>query len=127
MQSLEVCWTSGGGDLTAGSVERTVLVFSPLRSALLTDGGGDQVSVLERVEMERVSTAGERLCHQLEVPQYDVELFLGAYAVDTAGNRGAVSNIVRVLVPSPSPLVNTDNQVSHLIIKPVFMSFNPNP
>ena len=113
MQSLEACWTSGGGDLTAGSVERTVLVFSQVEADLLrAERGGEELAVLERV-----STAGERLCQQLEVPEYDVSLFLGAFAVDSAGNRGAVSNIVRVLVPSPSPLINTDNQVSHLIIQ----------
>ena len=108
MQSLEACWTSGGGDLTAGSVERTVLVFSLVEADLLrADRGGEQLAVLERV-----STAGEQLCHRLEVPRYDVELFLGAFAVDSAGNRGAVSNIVRVLVPCPSNTRNTDNQVS---------------
>ena len=94
-------------------MERTVLVFSHLKTdLLLLAGGGDQIAVVERV-----STAGERLCQQLEVPEYDVSLYLGAYAVDSAGNKGTVSNIVRVLVPSPSPLINTDNQVSHLIIQ----------
>ena len=110
MQSLEACWTSGGGDLTAGSVDRSVLVFSQVMGDLLRQGGGDQLAVVERV-----TTAGDRLCQEVAVPLYDVGLYLGVFAVDSAGNRGAMSNIVRVLVPSP-PLINTDNQVSHLII-----------
>ena len=77
---------------------------------LLRQGGGDQLAVVERV-----TTAGDRLCQEVAVPLYDVGLYLGVFAVDSAGNRGAMSNIVRVLVPSP-PLINTDNQVSHLII-----------
>ena len=86
------------------------MVFSLVETDLLrAERGGEQLAVLERV-----STAGEQLCHRLEVPRYDVGLFLGAFAVDSAGNRGAMSNIVRVLVPSPSPLINTDNQVSHI-------------
>ena len=78
-----------------------------MEAELLSERGGEQLAVLERV-----STAGEQLCHRLEVPSYDVGLFLGAFAVDSAGNRGAVSNIVRVLVPSPSNTRNIDNQVS---------------
>ena len=109
MQSLEACWTSGGGDLTAGSVDRTVLVFSQVEGDLLREGGGHQLAVLERV-----TTAGDRLCQEVAVPLYDVGLYLGVFAVDSAGNKGAMSNIVRVLVPSPSPLINTDNQVSHI-------------
>ena len=110
MQSLEACWTSGGGDLTAGSVDRSVLVVSQVMGDLLRQAGGDQLAVLERV-----TTQGDRLCQEVAVPVYDVGLYLGVFAVDSAGNRGAMSNIVRVLVPSP-PLIKTDNQVSHLII-----------
>ena len=91
-------------------MDRTVLVFSQVEGDLLREGGGHQLAV-----MERVTTAGERLCQELAVPLFDVGLYLGVFAVDSAGNRGAMSNIVRVLVPSP-PLIKTDNQVSHLII-----------
>ena len=109
MQSLEACWTSGGGDLTAGSVERTVLIFSQEMRDLLQEGGGHQGAVVERV-----ATLGDRLCQVLPVPLYDVPLYLGVFGVDSAGNKGAVSNIVRLLVTSP-PVINIDNQVSHLI------------
>ena len=101
-------------------MDRTVLVFSQVMGDLLREGGGQQVAVVERV-----TTNGDRLCQEVAVPVYDVDLYLGVFAVDSAGNRGAMSNIERVLVASP-PLVNIDNQVSHLIILSDFMSFIPN-
>ena len=106
MQSLEACWTSGGGDLTAGSVDRSVLVFSQVMGDLLRQAGGDQLAVVERV-----TTAGDRLCQEVAVPLYDVGLYLGVFAVDSAGNRGAMSNIVTRTVYSPGEL-QTDSQVS---------------
>ena len=106
LQSLSACWTSGGGDLSAGSVSRFSLVFSEDVSDLLR--GGRELSVVERL-----STAGDRICHDLSVPALDLTLYYGVVGVDKAGNRGAMSNVVSVSVASPQSL-QTVSQVSPL-------------
>ena len=104
---MSACWTSGGGDLSAGSVAKFSLLASPVSRDLLEATGA--VKVLK--EVERLSTSGDRVCQHLPVPAYDVALHYGVVGVDKAGNRGAMSNIVTRTVYSPGEL-QTDSQVS---------------
>ena len=65
---------------------------------------------------ERSSVHGERLCHDLSIPVYNVPLYYAVYGEDTAGNRGQVSNIVKVQVTWSTQktgleLDNMDNQL----------------
>lgn len=65
----------------------------------------------ELAVVERLTTTGDRVCQEVLVPVYDVTLYYGVVAVDKAGNKGAMSNIVRLTVASPREL-QTDGQVS---------------
>ena len=77
-------------------------------SDLVTDS--DQVNVL--TVFERVSINGEKLCHILHVPVFNVELFYAVRAVDSEGNVGHVSNIVRAQVSwSEIPRVLEDSEI----------------
>ena len=59
---------------------------------------GDETSTNLLTLVERPSVQGERLCHDLSVPVYNVPLYYAVYGEDSAGNRGHVSNIVKVQV-----------------------------
>ena len=64
--------------------------------------------------LERPSINGERLCHSLSVPVYNIPLFYAVHAVDSVGNIGHVSNIVRAQVTwihVPSATDDTDSKV----------------
>ena len=107
MQTLSACWTSGGGDLSAGTVAKFFLIFSDVPRGLLLEetSAGQELAVVERF-----STPGDRVCQEVSVPVYDVTLYYGVVAVDKAGNKGAMSNIVRLTVASAREL-QTESQV----------------
>ena len=73
---------------------------------------GDETSTNLLSLVERPSVHGERLCHDLSVPVYNVPLYYAVYGEDTAGNRGHVSNIVKVQVTWT--LQNNGHEMDHL-------------
>ena len=99
-RTLRASWTSPGGDFAAGSVARYRFVYSANISDLLGPNAARTTSLLE---IERESQAGSAVQQMLEFPLYNEDYFIGLFAFDSAGNRGRISNIQHVYVPSPPP------------------------
>jgi len=92
--TLFASWTASGGDLHAGSVSSYVVVYADDIADLIDPSA--QPVVLMKIDKQALS--GEKVDQELIPPLYNQACFIGVYAVDSAGNRGAMSNIRQVFV-----------------------------
>ena len=97
--AVEAMWTAPGDDFDHGSASGYKFVFS-LDAADLVDPGRSP-PVLHSVE-GRSDEAGSEQSHSFQFRhRYDADYHMAMYAVDDAGNRGNLSNIVVLRVPAP--------------------------
>ena len=50
---------------------------------------------------DRLEQAGTKAKFDFSFPHFDQDYYLGLYSYDASGNRGKISNLVHVRVPSP--------------------------
>jgi hypothetical protein len=93
---LRVAWSSPGGDYGRGAVAGQRLLYSSSIPDLLRGEGSLLYTENSTVE------AGAANIHSLELPYRGAPLHLAVVAVDSAGLRGAASNIVTVEAPEKS-------------------------
>ena len=97
--TVEATWTAPGDDFDHGSASGYMFVFS-LDAADLAEPGRSP-PVLHSVE-GRSDEAGSAQAHSFPFRhRYDADYHVAMYAVDDAGNRGNLSNIVVLRVPAP--------------------------
>ena len=101
-------WTAPGGDINDGSVVTYRFVFSHNIEELITPGGTPPA--LDG--LKRTDVAGTRVRHVISFPFYNQDYYIGVAASDARGNRGHMSNIVLVNIPSDQHTGVTDLPVS---------------
>ena len=95
--NLLATWTAPGGDFNQGSVASYRFVYSEDIADLLDPTRRPKILLA----FDRMETAGTDSSYDFEFPHYDTDYYVGAYGFDIAGNRGKISNLVHVRVPSP--------------------------
>ena len=70
----------------------TFLTFSLLQA----DTAADVLLGFDRLEQ-----AGTKAKFDFSFPHFDQDYYLGIYSYDTSGNRGRISNLVHIRIPSP--------------------------
>jgi len=90
--TLFASWTAGGGDLHAGTVSSYSFVYSHKVEDLIDKSAQPQLLM----KIDKQAVPGEKVDQQLNPPLYNQACFIGVYAVDSSGNRGAMSNIRQV-------------------------------
>ena len=98
-KTIQASWTSPGGDFASGSVVRYRFLYSTNITDLLKASSSPPILI----EIEKPTKFGSAVLQLLEFPLYNQDYFIGLYAYDLAGNRGRMSNIQHVYVPSPPP------------------------
>ena len=96
-RSILATWTSPGGDLDQGSVDRFTVVYSVDVSDLLDEAAEAKVLAT----LDRQAVAGDSLVQEIEFPFSNQLWHIGLYARDGEGNRGRMSNIQQVFIPEP--------------------------
>ena len=96
-RSILATWTSPGGDLDQGSVDRFTVVYSVDVSDLLDEAAEAKVLAT----LDRQAVAGDSLVQEIEFPFSNQLWHIGLYACDGEGNRGRMSNIQQVFIPEP--------------------------
>ena len=96
-RTILATWTSPGGDLDQGSVDRFTAVYSSEMSDLLDEFAEPKVLYI----LDGKSLAGESLVQEIQFPVSGQSWYIGLYAQDQEGNRGRMSNIQQVFIPEP--------------------------
>ena len=95
--NLLATWTAPGGDYDEGSVASYRFVYSEDIGDLLKPDRRPKILLA----FDRMEEAGTDSSYDFEFPHYDADFYVAAYGFDTAGNKGKISNLVHVRVPSP--------------------------
>ncbi len=96
-QQLEAEWTAPGDDFDSGAVAGYNFIFSEDVNDLLDPSR--QPPILH--SFTRSDNAGSEASYRFSFKRYDKDYHVGLYAMDEAGNRANISNIVIVRVPEP--------------------------
>ena len=114
-QKLFAQWTAPGDDYDHGSVHKYDFIFSEDVSDLLDPS--KQPPTL--YTLTRTDFAGFEATYSFSLPfkRYDTDYHFGIYALDEAGNRANISNIVLVRIPEPTTIEDpngggTDSPIS---------------
>ena len=94
---LLATWTAPGGDYSAGMVASYKFVMSDDIADLLKPKGNPRVLL----GFDRLEQSGTRAKFDFSFPHFDQDYYLGIYSFDASGNRGKISNLVHVRIPSP--------------------------
>ena len=97
VDKLLATWTAPGGDFTVGSVASYRFVFSEDIADLLDPRGNPEVLL----GFDRTDKAGTETKFDFSFPHFDRDFYVGAYAFDSVGNKGKISNLVHVRLQSP--------------------------
>ena len=100
--NLLATWTAPGGDYDEGSVASYRFVYSEDIGDLLKPDRRPKILLA----FDRMELAGTDSSYDFEFPHYDADFYVAAYGFDTAGNKGKISNLVHVRVPSPPKATN---------------------
>ena len=100
--NLLATWTAPGGDYDEGSVASYRFVYSEDIGDLLKPDRRPKILLA----FDRMEEAGTDSSYDFEFPHYDADFYVAAYGFDTAGNKGKISNLVHVRVPSPPKATN---------------------
>ena len=94
--------THSSGDKS--SVKKYRFVYSTNISLLLDPTAEPNILL----DMDKPVEYNNQLSQSLEFPLYNQDYFIGVYAFDAAGNRGRISNIEHIFLPSPPPPATPD-------------------
>ena len=100
--NLLATWTAPGGDFDEGSVASYRFVYSEDIADLLKPDRRPKILLA----FDRMENAGTDSSYDFEFPHYDTDYYVAAYGFDIAGNKGKISNLVHVRVPSPPKTYN---------------------
>ena len=95
-------WTAPGGDFDEGSVASYRFVYSEDIADLLRPDRRPKILLA----FDRMEESGTDSSYDFEFPHYDTDYYVAAYGFDIAGNKGKISNLVHVRVPSPPKASN---------------------
>ena len=110
-QQLLARWTAPGGDFSDGQVMTYRFVYSQKMEELLTPA--TTAPALDG--LKRADTGGQVVSHLINFNAAAADYYVGLYAFDEAGNRGAMSNIVLVNVPPPTHPPNTTGTMEPIV------------
>jgi len=102
LDKLLATWTAPGGDFSIGSVASYRFVFSEDIADLLDPRGNPEVLL----GFDRNDNAGTATKFDFSFPHFDRDFYVGAYAFDSVGNKGKISNLVHVRLQSPPSSIN---------------------
>ena len=100
--NLLATWTAPGGDFDEGSVASYRFVYSEDIADLLKPDRRPKILLA----FDRMEDSGTDSSYDFEFPHYDTDYYVAAYGFDIAGNKGKISNLVHVRVPSPPKASN---------------------
>ena len=96
-RKLVAKWTAPGDDYDAGQVSKYAFVFSEDITDLLDSSR--QPPILH--EVARADSAGIDAIYTFTFNNYEKDYHVAMYAIDEAGNKANISNIVLVRLPQP--------------------------
>ncbi len=91
---VTLSWTAPGGDLDRGRAARYLVRCYTTQEALSTNFDHTAIPMLPEELLPTPAEVGERQTATVGLPYADEVFYYGLVAVDEAGNRGQVSNLV---------------------------------
>lgn len=97
--TLAAEWTAPGDDFDSGRTASYEFVFAEDIATLIDPAGKPETMH----SFARADEAGSASSYKFAFRRYDRDYHIGLYAFDEIGNRGKLSNIVRVRLEGPGP------------------------